>query len=283
VIHDLEGETESLREEMRASTGMSVIKNHTELLVEEQNVLLFRMLHDMFSVLHRKRSTWTLKTLGGMPEVFRKQYDRQNSDLLDEHDKWFRNPGFDQKPEKYLEWYNAWMDTKHGLYVLYVADMSMQPYLISSRLQLNPLPESLKEWCTSKGKTIPPWESLVLFVLWVKEKLLSLRNRQKSLVCGLALFHMMKTTYSYDKPEHRNQWIVDFTIYSVDKDASDDDTSLSTSKMRVRAHIYPDHSNQVNFSSHEYQTCKATDDIPERTGHPSQRFGSRHLSSRMLD
>ena len=45
----------------------------------------------------------------------------------------------------------------------------------------------------------------------------------------------MKTTYIYDKPEHRNSWIVDFTIYSVDKDASDDDTSLSTSKMRVGA------------------------------------------------
>ena len=72
----------------------------------------------------------------------------------------------------------------------------------------------------------------------------------------------MKTTYIYDKPEHRNSWIVDFTIYSVDKDASDDDTSLSTCKMRVKTHIYPDPSNQVNFLSHEYQTCKATDDIP---------------------
>ena len=72
----------------------------------------------------------------------------------------------------------------------------------------------------------------------------------------------MKTTYIYDKPGYRKSWIVDFTIYSVDKDASGDDTSPSTSKMRVRAHIYPDHSTQVNFSSHEYQTCKATDDIP---------------------
>jgi hypothetical protein len=52
VIHDLEDETESLREEMRASTGMSVIKNHTELLVEEHNALLFRMCHEIFSVLH---------------------------------------------------------------------------------------------------------------------------------------------------------------------------------------------------------------------------------------
>jgi hypothetical protein len=55
------------------------------------------------------------------------------------------------------------------------------------------------------------------------------------IVAWLFLFHMMKTTYIYDKPEHRNSWIVDFTIYSVNKDASDDDTSLSTSKMRVRA------------------------------------------------
>jgi hypothetical protein len=138
-----------------------------------------------------------------MPEVCRKEYDRTNSDLLDEHDKWFRNLGFDQKPEKYPEWYNAWMDSKYGLYVLYVADMSVQPYQISSSLQLNPLPESLKEWCTSKGKTIPTWESLILFVLGVKGKLISLRNRQdlimgniKSLTCGLASFHMMKTTYT---------------------------------------------------------------------------------------
>ena len=112
-----------------------------------------------------------------MPEVCRKEYDRPNSDLLDEHDMWFCNLSFNQKPEKYLEWYNAWMDSKHGLYVLHVADMSMQPYLISSRLQLNPLPESLEAWCKSKGKTMPQWENLVLWALWVKEKLLSLRNR----------------------------------------------------------------------------------------------------------
>ena len=115
---------------------------------------------------------------------------------------WFCHPSFNQKPEKYLEWYNAWMDSKHGLYVLHVADMSMQPYLISSRLQLNPLPESLEAWCKSKGKTMPQWENLVLWALWVKKKLLSLRNRLdliqgdiQSLACGLALFHMMKTTY----------------------------------------------------------------------------------------
>ena len=55
---------------------------------------------------------------------------------------------------------------------------------------------------------------------------------------------------------------MDFTIHSIDKDASDNDTSQSTSKMRVRAHIYPDHATQVNFSSHEYQALKATDDTP---------------------
>jgi hypothetical protein len=84
VIHDLEDETESLKEEMRALKGISVIKNHTELLVKEHNALLFRMLHDTFSVLHWKRSTWALRTPGGMPEVCRKEYDRPNSDLLDE-------------------------------------------------------------------------------------------------------------------------------------------------------------------------------------------------------
>jgi hypothetical protein len=63
----------------------------------------------------------------------------------------------------------------------------------------------------------------------------------QSLACGLALFHIMKTTYIYDKPENRNLWIADFTIWSVDKEASDDDKQ-STPRMRVRAHIYPDHS-----------------------------------------
>ena len=190
---------------------------------------------------------------------------------------WFCNLSFNQKPEKYLEWYNAWMDSKHGLYVLHVADMSMQPYLISSRLQLNPLTESLEAWCKSKGKTMPQWENLVLWALWVKKKLLSLRNRLdliqgdiQLLACGLALFHMMKTTYICDKPGHRQSWIVDFAIYSVDRDASGDDTSQST-LMKVRAHIYPDHSTQVNFSSHEYQPRNATDNIPgaHRTSKPT--------------
>jgi hypothetical protein len=88
-----------LKEEMRALKGISVIKNHTELLVKEHNALLFRMIHDIFSVLDWKTSTWTLKAPGGMPEVCRKEYDRPNSDLLDEHDKWFCNLSFNQKPE----------------------------------------------------------------------------------------------------------------------------------------------------------------------------------------
>jgi hypothetical protein len=73
------------------------------------------------------------------------------SDLLDEHDKWFCNLSSDQKPEDYPEWYNSWMDTKHGMYVLYVSVMVMHPNLISLRLMLNPLPASLKTWCESKG------------------------------------------------------------------------------------------------------------------------------------
>ncbi len=104
-----------------------------------------------------------------------------------------------------------------------------------------------------------------MWVSWVKKKLLSLRNRQdvimgdiQSLACGLVLLHMMKTTYIYDKPENKNSWIVDFTIYSV----KSDDDKQSTSRMRVRAHIYPDHSTRVNFSSHEYQPRNATDNIP---------------------
>ena len=74
----------------------------------------------------------------------------------------------------------------------------------------------------------------------------------------MALFHVMKTTYIYDKPEHRNSWIVDFTIYSVDKDASDDDTSLSTCKMRVKTHIYPDPSNQSDDIPGAHRTPKPT-------------------------
>ena len=65
--------------------------------------------------------------------------------------------------------------------------------------------------------------------------------------CGLAMFHMMKTVYIYYANTHRISWKVDFTIYSTDKHVSDKDTSRSTSKMRVRAHIYPDHVAKVNY------------------------------------
>jgi hypothetical protein len=241
VKHNLEDETESLKEEMSVSQG--IVKKHTEFLGEQHNTLFFRMLHDVSSVIHWKRSTWKLRTPGGMSEVCRREYDRSKSDLLDEHDKWFCNLRSDQKPEDYPEWYNSWMDTKHWLYVRYVAGILMHPNLISLRLMLNPLPASLKAWCESKGKTIPLWGSLILLVSWVKKKLLPLRHRQnvimgdiQSLSCGLTLFHMMKTTYIYDKPENRNSWIADFTIWSVDKEASDDDKQ-STPRMRVRTHI----------------------------------------------
>jgi hypothetical protein len=79
--------------------------------------------------------------------------------LLDEHDKWFHNLDFNQKPEKYLEWYNAWMDTMYGLNVLYVTGMSTQTHLISKKLGLNKLSASLEVCRTSKGKTIPPEEN----------------------------------------------------------------------------------------------------------------------------
>jgi hypothetical protein len=58
-----------------------------------------------------------------------------------------------------------------------------------------------------------------------------------SMTYDLTMFHMMKTKYIYDKPDHKKWWIVDLTIYSIDKDESDNDTNQSTSKMRVRSHI----------------------------------------------
>ena len=51
-------------------------------------------------------------------------------------------------------------------------------------------------------------------------------------------------------------------MYSIDKNAPDNDTGQSKSKKRARAHIYSDHAAQVNFSSHEYQILKAMDDTP---------------------
>ena len=78
-----------------------------------------------------------------------------------------------------------------------------------------------------------------------------------SLNLGLSMFHMMKMTYIRHGPEHRTSWTVDFTIYPIDKNAPDSDSGQSTSKMRTRAHIYSDHSAQVNFSSHEYQILKS--------------------------
>ncbi len=184
----------------------------------------------------------------------KKQYHRLSSDLLDEHDEWFRNLELDKGPEKYLEWYNAWMDTRHGLYVMYVAGMMRWTHFLSQKLGLYQLPAPLGEWHTSKGKAIPPWRSLFLFTVRTKEKLLSLQTRDKLIMgdmyamsCGLAMFHMMKTAYIYYADEQRKSWKVDFTIYSTDKHVSDKDTSRSTSKMRVRAHIYPDHVAKVNY------------------------------------
>ena len=94
---------------------------------------------------------------------------------------------------------------------------------------------------------------------------------------------MMKTTYIYDKPEHRDSWIVDFTVYSREKE------NLSNSTMRARAHIYPDHSAQVNFSSHEYQTFRPRDDIPgaHRTSKPTvwrtpSAFNHARLSDHLI-
>ncbi len=72
VIIDLEDETESLKEEIHTSVGISVIKHHTEYLVEKQKALLFRMLHDILRTLHRTRSTWTLTAPGDMPEMCKK-------------------------------------------------------------------------------------------------------------------------------------------------------------------------------------------------------------------
>jgi hypothetical protein len=80
-----------------------------------------------------------------------------------------------------------------------------------------------------------------------------------SLNLGLAMFHMMKTTYICHGPEHRKSWKVDLTIYSIVKNATDNDTvsDQSKSKMKTRGHIYSDHDAQVNFSSNEYQILKS--------------------------
>jgi hypothetical protein len=102
-----------------------------------------------------------------------------------------------------------------------------------------------------------------------------------SLNLGLAMFHMMKTTYIRHGPEHRTSWKVDLTIYSIGKNAPDSDAGQSTSKMRTRAHIYSDHAAQVNFSSHEYQILKAMD-TPEAHENPKPMiFGQHHLSSQI--
>ena len=54
VIIDLEEETETLKEELRTSTASSTIKKHTEYLVEKQDAQLYKMLHEVLRVLHRK-------------------------------------------------------------------------------------------------------------------------------------------------------------------------------------------------------------------------------------
>ena len=73
VIIDLEEETETLKEELRTSTTSSTIKKHTEYLVETQDAQLYKMLHEVFHALHRKRSTWTLTTPIDMPEMCKRQ------------------------------------------------------------------------------------------------------------------------------------------------------------------------------------------------------------------
>jgi len=268
VIIDLEDETETLKEELRTTTASSTIKKHVEYLVKKQDAQLYKMLHETIQKIHRTRSTWTLTTSDDMPEMCKKQYHSFSSDLLDEHDKWFHKMQIDEGPDNYLDWYNAWMDTRHGLYVMYVAETTARTHLISQRLGLYQLPAPLEEWHASKGKTLPPWRSLFLFASRIKEKLLSLRTRNKlvmgdinSINVGLAMFYMMKTSYISHGPDHRKSWKVDLTIYSTDKNAPEG-TGQSTSKMRTRAHIYSDHAAQVNFSSHEYQTLEAMDNIP---------------------
>jgi len=70
-----------------------------------------------------------------------------------------------------------------------------------------------------------------------------------SLNLGLAMFHMMKTTYIPHGPEHRKSWKVDLTICSIDRNTPNNDTGQSKSKMRTRAYIYSDHVAHVNSSS----------------------------------
>ena len=69
VIIDLERETEMLREELQTMTANSTIKKHVEYQVKKQDAQLYRMLHDIFQILHWNRSTWTLTTPGILPEM----------------------------------------------------------------------------------------------------------------------------------------------------------------------------------------------------------------------
>jgi hypothetical protein len=47
---------------------------------------------------------------------------------------------------------------------------------------------------------------------------------------GLAMFHMMKTTYIRHGPEHKKSWKVDLTIYSIN--APDNDTQSSSTPVK---------------------------------------------------
>ncbi len=87
----------------------------------------------------------TLTTSDDMPEMCKKQYHSFSSDLFDEHDKWFHKMQIDEDPDNYLDWYNAWMDTRHGLYVMYVAETTARTHLISPRLGLYQLQAPLEE------------------------------------------------------------------------------------------------------------------------------------------
>ena len=145
VIIDLEDETETLKEELRTTTASSTIKKHVEYLVKKQDAQLYKMLHETIQKIHRTRSTWTLTTSDDMPEMCKKQYHSFSSDLLDEHDKWFHKMQIDEGPDNYLDWYNARMDTRHGLYVMYVAETTARTHLISQRLGLYQLPAPLEE------------------------------------------------------------------------------------------------------------------------------------------
>lgn len=93
-----------------------------------------------------QKSTGKLTTFNDIPDECKRQYRILSQDLIDEHNKWFSNTNVNEPPAEFMEWYNAWMDSKYGFYFMYVTEITTQTRLLSQRLGLYQLPEKLQEW-----------------------------------------------------------------------------------------------------------------------------------------